>query len=483
MPVPSVHPRVCGERFPQLGDAACEVTVHPRVCGERLLDGLAPCRCLRFIPACAGNAPASIRGKHDWTGSSPRVRGTLLHRCEARTATRFIPACAGNAHPVPRWKSPVSVHPRVCGERSSSRRPPQSTGGSSPRVRGTRQQCRTEHDWRRFIPACAGNALLWFSRRQAPSVHPRVCGERESSATTCWRCNGSSPRVRGTRIRSLGGNPRCRFIPACAGNAPRWPCAMPVPSVHPRVCGERFPELGDAVRGNGSSPRVRGTPLDGLAPCRCLRFIPACAGNAPALISGKYAGTVHPRVCGERCSTVVRLLPPPGSSPRVRGTRIRSLGGNPRCRFIPACAGNARVPDGRRNRRAVHPRVCGERGSSAVPSMTGAGSSPRVRGTLSCGFQDVKRHRFIPACAGNAKVPRQHAGGVTVHPRVCGERLCRCRTIRRTAGSSPRVRGTPSRESTSWAFTRFIPACAGNAKQGPADCNDSPVHPRVCGER
>ncbi len=32
----------------------------------------------------------------------------------------------------------------------------------------------------------------------------------------------------------------------------------------------------------GSSPRVRGTPNTGDIAARTVRFIPACAGNAPA---------------------------------------------------------------------------------------------------------------------------------------------------------------------------------------------------------
>ena len=58
----------------------------------------------------------------------------------------------------------------------------------------------------------------------------------------------------------------------------------------------------------------------------------------------------------------------------------------------------------------------------------------------------VALDRFIPACAGNAT----HAGAAmrpttAVHPRVCGERMRRPGIARSISGSSPRVRGTPSR--------------------------------------
>ena len=158
--IASVHPRVCGERRPAPGRQPGRRGSSPRVRGthararRRLLRD-------RFIPACAGNALANWL--LDWLadGSSPRVRGTPRWRC-GRTrkspvhprvcgeravaawnglgAGRFIPACAGNAPAFrerrlaingssPRvrgtpWRpgSRVScrpVHPRVCGERTS----------------------------------------------------------------------------------------------------------------------------------------------------------------------------------------------------------------------------------------------------------------------------------------------------------------------------------------------------------------------------
>ena len=51
-------------------------------------------------------------------------------------------------------------------------------------------------------------------------------------------------------------------------------------------------------------------------------------------------------------------------------------------RFIPARAGNARAAICSATRSAVHPRACGERVARDDPRQPGAGSSPRVRGTL-----------------------------------------------------------------------------------------------------
>ena len=189
-----------------------------------------------------------------------------------------------------------AAHPRVRGERIASESATSPVPGSSPRARGAHvgrwdpvhraaahPRVRGEHRMfrlsgrgaRRFIPACAGNAL--------PGQFPS--GSR-----------GSSPRARGTLIGLR-------------------PSSL---AVHPRVRGERYPPY-CRIPSCGSSPRVRGTR-------RHMTF-------------GHFAGTVHPRVCGEHvCHAAVK----------------------PIWRFIPACAGNAgHNVDGRSE--AVHPRVCGER--------------------------------------------------------------------------------------------------------------------------
>ena len=195
--------------------------------------------------------------------------------------------------------------------------------GSSPRVRGTRRR-RPEGPLRgRFIPACAGNANGSRTRRESPSVHPRVCGERIDTRSEELEGDGSSPRVRGTRS------------PAPQRSRSR--------TVHPRVCGERAVFGKESRNGDGSSPRVRGTHTKLIRLPRYRRFIPACAGNASATATIPGRRTVHPRVCGEREVHDPVARPHGGSSPRVRGTRVVDALDASLDRFIPACAGNART--------------------------------------------------------------------------------------------------------------------------------------------
>ena len=271
----------------------------------------------------------------------------------------------------------------MCGERYTHSLFHTGVPGSSPRVRGTQSAQRSRVSWRRFIPACAGNARDQRRILHADAVHPRVCGEREGFLTEIIGSFGSSPRVRGTLRQTTYAGRLIRFIPACAGNAPQISLAPPTKAVHPRVCGERYQRIRCRTEFGGSSPRVRGTPSQCNTGIQRFRFIPACAGNAERLLLKPRAPAVHPRVCGERLAPTHKFKCLVGSSPRVRGTLVR-------VRLRPLHS-------------AVHPRVCGERTWRACSLSTAHGSSPRVRGTRCNAVRCLCLLRFIPACAGNAR--------------------------------------------------------------------------------
>ena len=235
----------------------------------------------------------------------------------------------------------LSVHPRVCGERVLFEDAAMRDTGSSPRVRGTHVAAPGWLFSNRFIPACAGNAPTSTQRFGSRSVHPRVCGERLASGSTTRASGGSSPRVRGTHPGGVYASGFDRFIPACAGNAKRDDVQGSLATVHPRVCGERRTGISQPPPRCGSSPRVRGTRVVCISRMVQRRFIPACAGNAPRQGPPIWRLTVHPRVCGERGIVVGRARTAVGSSPRVRGTHQRLGRLVLRIRFIPACAGNA----------------------------------------------------------------------------------------------------------------------------------------------
>ena len=171
--------------------------------------------------------------------------------------------------------------------------------GSSPRVRGKRFARRLVRGLRRLIPACAGKTFPRGKQIRQTGAHPRVCGENPSWAAFVVVLGGSSPRVRGKRtdrsIREAEGG----LIPACAGKTslPRQ-VRHPV-GAHPRVCGENFRRLLISLCRMGSSPRVRGKPVQWATPADVYGLIPACAGKTRALYSFPGVNGAHPRVCGE----------------------------------------------------------------------------------------------------------------------------------------------------------------------------------------
>ena len=166
-----------GTRFSAV-DSPGLPTVHPRACGEHT--------CLMAVPMVL-------------CGSSPRMRGTPHIPNLVIQQARFIPAHAGNTVLNDLEQGSEAVHPRACGEHSSSGSALATTDGSSPRMRGTLRHGLDRLLDRRFIPAHAGNTVLVGREREQDAVHPRACGEHSSCSPTVLPLFGSSPRMRGTR--------------------------------------------------------------------------------------------------------------------------------------------------------------------------------------------------------------------------------------------------------------------------------------------
>ena len=172
------------------------------------------------------------------------------------------------------------------------------------------------------------------------TVHPRVGGEHADDPDDPRRGNGSSPRGRGTLELALSARRPDRFIPAWAGNTVPAALFHRNISVHPRVGGEHAPQRRLVSGRHGSSPRGRGTPLTAEEQRQIDRFIPAWAGNTPKIGRNNLTQTVHPRVGGEHWPLATHVNTVIGSSPRGRGTPVRSDFQRNRERFIPAWAGN-----------------------------------------------------------------------------------------------------------------------------------------------
>ena len=134
-----------------------------------------------------------------------------------------------------------------------------------------------------IIPAYAGNTESDRYPFARSGDHPRVCGEHLLVVCVFANCWGSSPRMRGTPGIVGGSVGRAGIIPAYAGNTRALPTAGASDWDHPRVCGEHISQSPFIRSFRGSSPRMRGTPIDRRSHC--------------------WNGGDHPRVCGEHAES------------------------------------------------------------------------------------------------------------------------------------------------------------------------------------
>ena len=111
-----------------------------------------------------------------------------------------------------------------------------------------------------------------------------------------------------------------------------------------------------------------------------------------------------------------------------------------------------------------------------------AGSSPRMRGTPTAPVSTEASKRIIPADAGNTRTGRRDPAASPDHPRGCGEHPARSPMDSLPLGSSPRMRGTPSVSTRLQNSPGIIPADAGNTRHRVCGVSDLQDHPRGCGE-
>ena len=95
---------------------------------------------------------------------------------------------------------------------------PRQSDGLSPLARGTPNIIQGINNYRRFIPAGAGNTLLWLRYWKSLPVYPRWRGEHPAERVQVLPRLGLSPLARGTHPHIRDFPDRRRFIPAGAGN-------------------------------------------------------------------------------------------------------------------------------------------------------------------------------------------------------------------------------------------------------------------------
>ena len=130
-------------------------------------------------------------------------------------------------------------------------------------------------------------------------------------------------------------------------------------------------------------------------------------------------------------------------------------------RSIPACAGEPHIVTAPVANSGVYPRVCGGTGTSQTLAGQFVGLSPRVRGNLGKAGRSLNAAGSIPACAGEPTTAGRMMLPRGVYPRVCGGTIGFRYIAVCPAGLSPRVRGNLAAVNPDGAWTRSIPACAG----------------------
>ena len=131
---------------------------HPRACGEN-----------RAVSTKSASAD----------GSSPRVRGKLCPGYHVLIEHGLIPAragktCGGSSSPSWTW-----AHPRACGENHVDTPQPMPICGSSPRVRGKLVHAAFGDHAVGLIPARAGKTATFPFSASPAWAHPRACGENK----------------------------------------------------------------------------------------------------------------------------------------------------------------------------------------------------------------------------------------------------------------------------------------------------------------
>ncbi len=151
-----------------------------------------------------------------------------------------------------------------------------------------------------ITPADAGTRPRASQKSPVPSDHPRGCGDKRCS----WRRNcgshGSPPRMRGQVERAITVIEIGRITPADAGTSYDIDGSYGAQWDHPRGCGDKFSPLTARISCCGSPPRMRGQAGAGDFIPPCPGITPADAGTSSYWILALARAQDHPRGCGDK---------------------------------------------------------------------------------------------------------------------------------------------------------------------------------------
>ena len=258
------------------------------------------------------------------------------------------------------------------------------------------------------------------STRTTKRAHPRSRGENWPTIFTYQVCPGSSPLTRGQHLHIQGVTLSTRLIPTHAGKTwvPRGLTSSR--RAHPRSHGENFYLPYKMLEYAGSSRLTLGKRCFDRELAPVVRLIPTYGGKTPGTRPRLRSASAHPRTRGKTPRSPhwssftlahprshgengTRGIPYPyktGSSPLMRGKRLKALPVDRRAGLIPAHAGKTARGRGRRRTRRAHPRSRGENFGSRGIVVDTLGSSPLTRGKPRGRAHRPPSRRLIPAHAG-----------------------------------------------------------------------------------
>ncbi len=193
-----------------------------------------------------------------------------------------------------------------------------------------------------------------------------------------------------------------RITPAYAGKRPGKTCFPGFPWDHPRLCGEKFDSWGALIWILGSPPPMRGKVLDRqIFPIIC-RITPAYAGKRIISVLEFFGMWDHPRLCGEKCGTMLMFSRYKGSPPPMRGKAAATPATRSSTGITPAYAGKSQSFHNRHTACQDHPRLCGEKNHHFCRYGLSEGSPPPMRGKGEEFAKAEGIRRITPAYAGKS---------------------------------------------------------------------------------
>ncbi len=167
-----------------------------------------------------------------------RGKGQLDGVCNS--TLRITPAYAGKSKVLPLSDHIQKDHPRLCGEKAWQSSKINGIKGSPPPMRGKAECPDRLPDPERITPAYAGKSTIHKRPEIITKDHPRLCGEKCSGSLTLSFTPGSPPPMRGKDLEKRVAFANYGITPAYAGKRVSIYAAELSSQDHPRLCGEKL---------------------------------------------------------------------------------------------------------------------------------------------------------------------------------------------------------------------------------------------------